>query len=259
MKILFIGDIVGRPGRTAVSALLPDLKAEYDLDFVIANGENLTSGRGFSAETIAAMQKAGVDFFTMGNHVFANKDAYPLLDDSSQPIVRPANLSRLAPGKGAKIIEVAGKRVLIINLISPRIMAGYVDSPFEVADAILAKEAGKFDLAIVDFHAEFTSEKAILAWHLDGRVSAVIGTHTHIPTADAKTLPKGTAFITDVGMVGLKWSSLGVDIEPLVKQALTGLPEKHQIGSGPVSFAAVLLELSTDGTTATQLLKEVAT
>lgn len=257
MKVLFIGDIVGRPGRRAVTELLPTLKTEHDLDFVITNGENLTSGKGFNLETIEDMKAAGVNFFTMGNHVFDNRDGLPLFDDTRQPIIRPANLAAQAPGKGYSIVSVGSRRLLIINLIAPKITGIYTNSPFTTVDSILKDEAGQFDFALVDFHAEFTSEKAVLAWHLDGRVNAVIGTHTHVPTADAKVMPKGTAFISDVGMVGLKWSSLGVDIEPLVKQALTGLPERHQISGGPVVFNAVLLTFDGTGNTIEPIWLEV--
>lgn len=237
--ILFVGDIVGRPGRRAVLELLPGLKKELEPDLVIANGENLTSGKGFNAETITKMRGAGVDFFTTGNHVYANKDALSLLSDPSVPVIRPANFAGKAPGRGYQIVEAMGKRVLIANIISPHATRAVTNSPFEVMDTILTKTAGQYDIAIVDFHAEFTSDKAVFAWYVDGRVDAVIGTHTHIPTADAHILPKGTAFITDVGMCGGKWSSLGIDIEPLIRQATTQLPEKHTISGGPAVFAAV--------------------
>ncbi len=243
MNILFVGDIVGRPGRRAVSKLLPALKSELGVDLVITNGENLANGKGFTEEKIAEMTEAGVDVFTMGNHVWDNEKGLPMLSDPKSNIIRPANFSPDAPGRGYLIFPVRTKRVLVICLMG-QVGSHYLGNPFLTADRILEKERGNFDLSLVDIHAEFTSEKAIISWYLDGRVNAVIGTHTHVPTADAKILPKGTAFITDVGMVGQKWSSLGVDFEPLLKHYLVGLPAKHEIsGQGPVVFSAAFLKI----------------
>lgn len=243
MNVLFLGDIVGRPGRRAVKEILPSLKSELDIDLTCANGENLAAGKGFTEGKIIEMQEAGVDVFTMGNHVWVNSSSLEILDSKEYPIIRPANYSNKAPGRGYLITNVRTKKVLIINLIG-QIKVQYLGNPLETADEILAKEQGNFDIAIVDLHGEYTSEKAVISWYLDGRVNAVVGTHTHVPTADAKILPKGTAFITDVGMIGQKWGSLGIDFEPLLKQYLTGLPAKHEIsGKGPLIFSAVLLTL----------------
>jgi len=244
MKVLFIGDIVGSPGREAVSKLLPDLKKEYEIDITVANAENLAAGKGFTKETLLAMQEAGVEIFTSGNHVWANKKELELLNDPKFPILRPANYPSEAPGRGYLIFNLRAQRLLVINLMG-EIDYSYLENPVVCAERILKTEKGKFDFVLIDFHAEYTSEKAIFSWCLDGKVNAIVGTHTHIPTADAKILPKGTAFITDVGMVGKKWSSLGVDFEPLVKHYLSGLPAKHQITEEkPLIFNAVLLDLN---------------
>jgi metallophosphoesterase (TIGR00282 family) len=244
MKILFIGDIIGRPGRDTVKEILPSLKKKYSPDFVIANGENLTHGRGISEETVEEMKKAGVDFFTSGNHVYANKSGVAKLDDKSFPVIRPANFPPGNPGRGYQLLETAKmQKVLVINLMGRVFMKRNYDCPFRTADAILEEhKADNPNTIIVDIHADATSEKAALAHYLDGRVTAVLGTHTHVPTADARILEEGTAYITDVGMVGLKNSIIGVDKEPIIRNFLTQMPVKHEIGEGPTVFNAVIIE-----------------
>jgi len=244
MRVLFIGDIVGSPGREAVNKLLPELKKEYSIDAVVANAENLAAGKGFTASTLLAMQKAGVEVFTSGNHVWTNKRELGLLADKSFPLLRPANYPLEAPGRGHLIFNLRTQRLLIMNLMG-EIDYCHLENPVVSAERILEEEKGRFDLALIDFHAEYTSEKAIFSWCLDGKVNAIVGTHTHIPTADAKILPKGTAFITDVGMAGKKWASLGVDFESLIKHYLTGLPAKHEITEEkPFILNAVVLDLT---------------
>ena len=256
MKILFIGDIVGRPGREAVAELLPALRREYAPDFVIANGENISGGKGLNSKNLDEMLKVGVDFFTSGNHIMRNKDLFPRMDEKEPKIIRPANFPPDNPGRGWRILETAlMKRLLVINLHGRVFIKQDYDCPFRAANRILEETAHEhIDEILVDFHAEATSEKAALAHYLDGRVTYFVGTHTHVPTADAQILPEGTAFISDVGMVGLKDSIIGVNKEEVIKNFLTQMPVKHQIAAeGTCVFGAVFLQ---DGKIE-QVLKEV--
>ncbi|MFC1656238.1 TIGR00282 family metallophosphoesterase [Patescibacteria group bacterium] len=249
MKILFIGDIIGRPGRDTVKKILPSLKEKYFPDLTIANGENLTHGRGISEETVNDMIRAGVDFFTTGNHVYANKQGAAKLDDRKFPVIRPANFPPGNPGRGFQLFETAKmQKVLVVNLMGRVFMKHNYDCPFRTIDAILDEhKLDNPEAIIVDIHADATSEKTALAHYLDGRVTAVIGTHTHVPTADSRILEEGTAYITDVGMVGLSDSIIGVDKEPIIRNFLTQMPVKHEFGDGPTTFNAVLIE--TEGNT----------
>lgn len=248
MKILFVSDIFGRPGRETVKAILPGLREKYAPDLVIANAENLAHGNGFSPEHINEMSRAGIDFFTSGNHVWGQIDGVKRLDDADFPVIRPANfpLGVGVPGRGSAIIEDAkGRKVLIINLMGRVFLKPDLDCPFKAADRILAEYEGE-DLAgiFVDFHAETTSEKYALSFYLDGRVSAIVGTHTHVPTKDARILKNGTAAITDVGITGSVDSVIGVKKELILKHFLTGMPVKHEPeDQGEMVFNAVLIEL----------------
>lgn len=245
MKILFIGDIVGRPGRKTITELLPEIREEFTPDAIIANGENMTHGRGISEETVKEMQRAGIMFFTSGNHIFANKSGLQKLSDNKFPVIRPANFPPGNPGRGYEIIETGKfQKILVINLMGRVFMKQNYDCPFRVTDEIL-KEYENEDLSaiIVDIHAEATSEKVALGHYLDGRVTAVLGTHTHVPTADAKILDNGTAFIADVGMVGVTDSIIGVEKEPIIKGFLTQMPFKYEIADGPCELGAVLIEV----------------
>lgn len=246
MKILFIGDIFGRAGRETVGKILPEMKKKYSPDIVIANPENMSHGTGFSLKNIEEMQKAGVDFFTSGNHVWSNPDGVAHLDEKDFPVLRPANFpSKDTPGRGHRIVETKGKKILIISLIGQVFMKQNVDSPFKVIDQIL-EENREQDLSaiFVDFHAETTSEKTALAFYLDGRVSAVVGTHTHIQTNDARVLENGTAYITDVGMTGPQDSVIGVKKEIIIKKFLTQMPVKNTPETeGKMIFNAVFIEV----------------
>lgn len=245
MKILFIGDIVGRTGRQAVKKILADLKKEYELDFVIANGENLAGGLGMTFETYREMREAGIDYFTSGNHIWKKQDFVPNLEDKSINILRPANYPEQGvPGRGFVEVKVGKEKLLIINLQGAVFMDEYIGNPFLTADKILSLTPYNLHLAtIVDFHAEATSEKVTLGHYLDGRVSAVIGTHTHIATADARILPKGTAYLTDVGMVGSLNSSLGDELAPIINHFKTGLPFKLEVAPFPAVFNAALIDI----------------
>lgn len=248
MNILFIGDIVGRTGREAVKKILPDLKEKYQLDFVIANGENLAGGIGMTFETYREMNEAGIDYFTSGNHIWKKADFIPNLDQNDFKVIRPANYPECVPGKGFVEVTVKGKKLLIINLIGLVFMDEYLDNPFLKVDEILksypstALGAGNLSI-IVDFHAEATSEKVCLGHYLDGRVNAVVGTHTHIPTADSRVLPKGTAYITDIGMVGSLDSAIGDKLEPVINHFKTGLPFRLEVAPAPAIFNAVVIKI----------------
>ncbi len=241
MNILFVGDIVGRPGRHAVKELLPKLKEELKIDLVIANGENMAHGIGISLETYQEMKEAGIDYFTSGNHIFKRRDFLEHLDNPNIHVLRPLNYPNSTPGRGFVKFKVGHKTVLLINIIGRAFFYEQFDDPYKAMDEVLRKE--KADIIIVDHHAEATSNKMIMGHYLDGRISAYIGTHTHVPTADAMILPKGSAYITDVGMVGPLHSSLGGDLATFTKGELTQMPVQYKIGSGDVVFCAAYIQL----------------
>jgi len=238
LKVLFVGDIVGRLGRRTVQTLLPSLRRETDAHLVIANGENAAGGRGLTLTTAEELFDAGVDIITSGNHIWEHREIYPILEGES-PIIRPLNYPPGVPGRGIHVRN----GVAVINLIGRTFMGLDADCPFRATDAALA---GLRDsrVVIIDIHAEATSEKVAMGWYLDGRVSAVIGTHTHVATADAHILPKGTAFVCDVGMVGPLNSIIGMEIEPIVERFLTQLPTRFSpVEKGPTIFNSVLLDI----------------
>ncbi len=238
MNILLIGDIVGKVGRKALASLLPEIRRSHDLDLVIANGENAAGGKGLTPSTADEMFEAGVEIITSGNHIWHYNEIYPYLD-SEAPVLRPLNYPEGAPGRGF----LCHNGIAVINLMGRTFMPGALDCPFRGADDALAN-IGDCDIVIVDMHAEATSEKAAMAWYLDGRASAVIGSHTHIPTADARVLPKGTAFVTDVGMVGSRDSILGVVKQPVIDAFLNQLPTRFTTDEhGPVVFNSVLIQI----------------
>ena len=242
MNILFIGDIIGRPGRSVVKEILPNLKKELELDFVIANGENLAAGIGMTEETYEEMRKSGIDYFTSGNHIWNKKDFIPFLDDKKTRVLRPANYPLEAPGKGYDDIVIGGKKIRIINLQGRVFMRDLTDCPFRKAEEILSKYP-KPDVSIIDFHAEATSEKNSLAYFLDGKATVVIGTHTHVQTNDTRILPKGTAYVTDAGMVGPIDSSIGDDLKHSIHSFLTGLPFTIEPASGRKIFNSVFIKI----------------
>ncbi len=238
MKILFIGDVVGRLGRRTVQALLPALRQETEAELVVANGENAAGGRGLTLATADELLAAGVDVITSGNHVWEIRELYPILDSES-PILRPLNYPPGVPGRGLLIAHGTA----FINLQGRTFMGVDTDCPFRAADNAL-EHLHDTPVIIVDIHAEATSEKTALAWYLDGRVSAVIGTHTHVATADARVLPKGTAFVTDAGMVGPRDSIIGVGVKPVIERFLTQLPIRFApVERGPAIFNSVLLDI----------------
>ena len=250
MKILFFGDLVGQPGREALKSVLPEIKKELKPDLVVVNGENLTHGNGFTEEHVKEVLAAGVDWLTLGDHTFDLKSSEEVLMEKSQPVLRPLNWPGDVPGCGYKIISLGVRRLLLVNLIGRVFMRSDFDDPFQKIKELLedyslkGREQGTeaLDAIVVDFHAEATSEKAALGWFLDGRVSAVLGTHTHVPTADEKILPQGTAFISDVGMVGPRDSILGRDKDTVIKRMLTQRKLKMEITTnGPVEVDGIFL------------------
>ncbi len=245
MRILMIGDVIGKPGRDAVRALLPDIKREKSIDFVICNGENTAGGFGITADTASELLESGVDVLTSGNHIWDKKEIIPMMDEGL-PLIRPANYPD-APGRG--YIHQGG--VTVVNLMG-RVFMAPLECPFRTADALLEqlKEEGESNIIIVDFHAEATSEKQALGWYLDGRVSAMFGTHTHVGTVDAKILPKGTAYLTDVGMTGPTDSVIGSDKNAVLERFLTSLPNRLEVAAGPCTLNAVLVDVDEETGTA---------
>lgn len=246
MKLLFIGDIVGRPGREIVAALVPKLRAEREIDFVIANGENAAAGAGINGSLAKALFEAGVDVLTLGDHVWDQKGWENEIGGFDR-VCRPANLPAACPGRTHVIVERAGCRLLIFTVLGRNFMGPKVDCPFATADRLLAENAGSFDVALVEIHAEATSEKQALGWHLAGRVMAVLGTHTHVATADAAVLKGQTAFQCDVGMTGPHESVLGREIEPVIARFLDGMPRRFEVASGDVRLSAALVEFTPAG------------
>lgn len=245
LKILFFGDVVGKIGRLAVKEVLPKLRKELKPDLVIANVENIAHGVGVTKKTLKVLQDAGVDCFTSGNHIWKKTEAKELLADESVKLIRPANYIENLPGSGSLIIEVKKKKIQIINLVGQAFMHEEFNSPFKVLDEILEKEnAEKSDVILLDFHAEATSEKNAMGWYVDGKISAMLGTHTHVPTSDAKILPKGCGYISDVGMVGAKDSVIGNDKDVILESFLTGEPFKFILPEqGVCQVNSVLLDI----------------
>lgn len=240
IKILFIGDIVGKPGRAAVRLVLPELKKKENIDIILANGENLASGKGMTFAKYEEMIEAGIDYFTSGNHIWNNKEILEYLKDPDVKILRPENYSNSYPGRG--VVELSDN-IILVNLQGRVFMKDEVADPFVVAKNLVNQYKDK--IIIIDFHAEATSEKVALGYYLDGESSAVLCTHTHIQTADEKILPKGTAYITDIGMTGPSDSVLGVKKEIIIEKFLTQLPKSHKVASGEMVFCAVLLKINT--------------
>lgn len=263
MKILYIGDIMGKAGRKTVQKLLPDLITETGADFVIAQGENLSNGKGMKLSSIADMQAAGVDFFTGGNWTTKRPEVFPMLEDAKGPVTRPANYpDGTTPGRRYKIAETPYGRVLIVSLLGQIVGAfpAVIDNPLHVIDAILEETRNEQLVArIVNFHGDYSSEKLVIGQYLDGRVTAVIGDHWHIPTADAMVFAGGTAHITDVGMVGSLDSCLGVKTDVIVKRWLSDQSSRNELeDGGRMQLCALLIDTDSStglAKTATQIIK----
>ncbi len=234
MRILFVGDVVGRPGRDAVAAILPKLRDELRIDFAIVNGENAAGGAGLTAEIARELQSAGADVITTGNHVWDQRQFMHEIEGLDF-VLRPINLPANNPGRGSLV----AKGVLVVNAIG-RTFMNPADDPFHAMDELLATAAPT--VRVLDWHAEATSEKLAMGWHLDGRVTAVVGSHTHVPTADARVLPKGTALVCDTGMVGPRDSILGMRTDVIVERFRTGMPKRFEVADGVVSFGSVVID-----------------
>jgi len=243
MKVLFIGDVVGGPGRRGLAAAMPELRERYAPELVVVNGENSAGGMGITEKTARAIFDAGAGAITTGNHVYRHREAYEFLERSDR-VVRPANYPHANPGRGYTVVEAGGRRVGVIN-ISGAIGLTVARSPFHEVDSILEKI--ECDFAIVDFHAEVSSEKVAMGWHLDGRVAAVFGTHTHVPTADGRVLPQGTAFVSDVGMTGSRTSVLGVKPELILRQMITQMPVKFETAEEDVWVMGAVVDVNDSG------------
>ncbi|MCB1105052.1 MAG: TIGR00282 family metallophosphoesterase [Opitutaceae bacterium] len=242
LKLLFIGDIVGRPGRDIVNERLAGLRAEHEIDFVIANGENAAAGSGITAAIAQSLLGAGVDAITLGDHVWDQREWVHEITRIEQ-VCRPANLPAACPGWDHLIIEARGFRVGVFTVLGRQYLAMKSECPFLCADRMIEQLRPQTDAIIVEIHAEATSEKQALGWYLDGRVTAVLGTHTHVPTADAQVLPKGTAFMCDVGMTGPYASVLGRETEPVVARFLDGMPRRFPVATDDVRLSGALINI----------------
>jgi 2',3'-cyclic-nucleotide 2'-phosphodiesterase len=245
VRILFIGDVVGSPGRRGLARAMPELRQVHAPDLVIVNGENSAGGLGITEGTAGELFAAGADVITTGNHVYRHRDAYEYLDREPR-VVRPANYLPGNPGRGHTVVEAADQRVAVFNL-SGTVHLQAARSPFIEAEAVLERLGGQADAIILDFHAEVTSEKIAMGWHLDGRVAAVLGTHTHVPTADARVLPGGTAYITDAGMTGSRAGVIGVRREQGVEAMVTQMPVRFDTADEDVWVMGATVEIRPDG------------
>ncbi|MBI4341151.1 MAG: TIGR00282 family metallophosphoesterase [Candidatus Omnitrophica bacterium] len=242
MKILLIGDIVGRPGRAIVERQLVGLREELGLDFVVANCENAAAGAGITPAIADDLFRAGVDVLTSGNHVWKLREAHDLLKRDHR-VLRPANYPDSAPGQGTVVVEaISGQKVGVLNVMG-RVFMEPLDCPFRAAERAAARLRAETPIIIVDMHAEATSEKVAMGWFLDGQVSCVFGTHTHIPTADERLLPKGTAFISDVGMTGPYDSVIGRRVDQILERFLSGVPQRSEVAEGNVQLRGLLVDV----------------
>ncbi len=254
VRVLMIGDVIGKPGRDAVAATLPNLREERHLDLVTANGENLAGGMGLTPSTAASLFEVGVDVITSGNHIWDKRDIYPELDRDDR-ILRPINYGDVGvPGRGWGVYHAAdGSEVAVINA-QGRTYMPQIENPFTMLDTLLDNGADELPkIRLVDFHCELTSEKNAFGLHLDGRVSAVCGTHTHVATADERILPRGTAYLTDIGMTGPVYSVIGFNPATVLPRFMNALPTRFEVGSGPVLFNAIQIDIDTSTGRATSV------
>ena len=252
MKILVIGDIIGSSGVKKVVDTIPNFKKENNIDFVIANAENSADGMGITVKIFEDLKKANVDVMTMGNHTWGKRDIFNIVDEPQ--LIRPANYSKGVPGKGYNIYECKGKKIAIINLIGRVDIAVLSENPFLIVKEILKEIKEKADIIIVDFHAEATAEKIAMGYFLDGKVTCVYGTHTHVQTADETILKGGTAYITDVGMTGPIESVIGMDVEASLKRFVTSLPERYKMSSDKnVMMNGIILDIDDETCRSTKI------
>ena len=241
MRIMLVGDVVGRTGRRAFRTHTPRLRAEQKIDVVIVNGENAAGGKGYTRKALDELYAGGADIVTSGNHVWDKKEVFSFIEDEPF-LVRPANYPDGTPGQGYCIFPLKAHSIAVINL-SGRSFMPPLDCPFQKMEEILCAVEGKADFVILDFHAETTSEKLAMGYAFDGRAGIIVGTHTHVQTADAQILPGGTAYITDLGMVGAHASILGVRSDLVIKKFRTGMPVRFELAEGPAEYAAVIVDV----------------
>ena len=241
MKILAVGDVVGEGGVRKLKEILPKLKQEENIDFVVTNGENSAGGMGITERNYRDILSAGTDVVTMGNHTWGKKDIFKFIDEPQ--IIRPANYTQGIPGKGYVILNCKDKKIAIINLIGRVDVNVLSENPFKIANNIIEEIKNEVDIIIIDFHAEATAEKIALGHYLDGKASIIFGTHTHVQTADGKILPNGTGYITDIGMTGPEHSVIGMEISASIKRLETTLPEKYKLAEGNCMFNGVIFEV----------------
>ncbi len=248
LRILFLGDIVGKPGRKVIAEKLDGLKKKYKTDIVVANGENAAGGFGITGKVYQELRELGIEVITSGNHIWDKKEIYQVIDQEDR-LLRPLNYSPKAPGRGYGIFNVKGKNNIGIINLSGRVFMGPADCPFRVFDDVIESIRKITPVILVDFHAEATSEKRAFLHYADGRAAAILGTHTHISTADSQITPAGTAYITDVGMTGVQNSVLGVEPQAIISRFLTGLPQRFEVASGDGEIRGVFLEVNGVGQT----------
>lgn len=253
MNILAVGDIVGRTGIDKLKELLPKIIQENNIDFVIVNGENAADGMGLTEKIYKEILSAGANVVTMGNHTWAKKDIFNFIDD--EQIIRPANYPDNNPGKGYRIYDCKNKKIAVINLIGRVTMNVLSENPFLKAKEIVNEIKDKVDLILIDFHGEATAEKIAFGYYMDGEVTAIFGTHTHVQTADEMILPKGTGFISDIGMTGPKHSVIGMEISASVKRFETSLPEKYQVASGKGKLNSVMFTIKDETNKVTKITR----
>ncbi len=242
LRLLFLGDVVGEPGRKAVSVLLPLLKEELKIDFTVVNGENSAGGRGITPKIAISLMRSGATVITTGDHIWDQKESIPFFAEEPR-ILRPLNYPAGVPGQGSVILETKKGKVAVVNLMGRTFMGPQVENPFVAITECVERLRQETPVIFVDFHAEATSEKVAMGWHLDGKVSAVIGTHTHVPTADERVLPKGTAFQSDAGMCGPLESVIGSQIEPVLQKFHDQMPARFGVGRGAVRLNGALVTI----------------
>ena len=247
MRFLCIGDVIGRTGRNALKHFLPEVKEKYKPDFIVLNGENAAGGFGLTKKVYDELLSLGIDVITSGNHIFDKKEITQFIDQEEK-LLRPANYPPQALGRGYCIYEKNGKKIAVINLMGRVFMGVPLDCPFRKFDEIYEKIKDEVDYIIVDFHAEATSEKTAFGYYVDGRADIVFGTHSHVATADEMILPKGTAYITDVGLTGPKYSVIGMKIEEPIQKFITGMPVKYDVAKGPLLFQALFVKKTEEKT-----------
>jgi len=252
LRVLMIGDIVGRPGRKAVKENLKDLIREFKLDFIVANGENAAGGMGITRDIAKELYACGIDVITMGNHVWNKREVIEYIAREDR-ILRPANYPPGTPGKGWQIFNTGNDMSVAVINLSGRVFMDNLDCPFRKADELLQKIAGRARVILLDFHAEATSEKVAMGRYLDGRVSAVCGTHTHVQTADECILPGGTAYITDIGMTGPRESIIGFKTSPILDKFISQMPKKFEVAQGLYQLNAVVIGINNDTGEATEI------